>query len=58
MALVILATLAGQFFQEAMRKLKGVLFLGSLGFAIFMLSAPFWNANDKWIPKSQKWLNK
>ena len=46
---LVLATLAGTILSRGNeQKLKGVLFLGSLGFAIFMLSAPFWNADDKY----------
>ncbi|WP_342599699.1 hypothetical protein MHB48_00760 [Psychrobacillus sp. FSL H8-0483] len=45
----VFATFAGTFFSKGKeQKTKGLLFLGSLGVAIFMLSAPVWNADEKY----------
>lgn len=45
---LVLATLAGMVLSKgAEQKAKGVLFLGSLVVAIYMLFAPFWNADKK-----------
>ncbi|WP_391206378.1 hypothetical protein [Psychrobacillus sp. L4] len=46
---LVLATFAGTSLARGKeQKAKGVLFLGSLAVAIFMLSAPVWNANEKY----------
>ena len=46
---LVIVTLAGTILSTGKeQKVKGVLFLGSLGLAIFMLSAPVWNANEKY----------
>lgn len=46
---LVIATLVGTIFSRGKeQKAKGIVFLGSLGLAIFMLTAPFWNANEKY----------
>ena len=46
--LLVLATLAGTILSKgAEQKAKGLLFLGSLVLSIYMLSAPIWNADEK-----------
>ncbi|WP_313894276.1 hypothetical protein [Psychrobacillus sp.] len=46
---LVVATLVGTVFSKGTeQKAKGILFLGSLVVAIFMLSAPVWNANEKY----------
>ncbi|WP_419960594.1 hypothetical protein [Psychrobacillus sp. BM2] len=46
--LLVIATLAGMILSKGKeQKLKGILFLGSLVLAIFMLTASFWNAEEK-----------
>ncbi|MFB5086692.1 hypothetical protein PGC35_05640 [Psychrobacillus sp. PGGUH221] len=45
---LVLVTLAGMLLSKGKeQKAKGLLFLGSLVVAIFMLSAPVWNADEK-----------
>ncbi|ALC88265.1 hypothetical protein AM499_15280 [Bacillus sp. FJAT-22090] len=45
---LVLVTLAGTLLSKGKeQKAKGLLFLGSLVVAIFMLSAPVWNADEK-----------
>lgn len=52
---IILLTLGGAFLASGIeRKIKGVLFLASLGVAIYVLSAPLWNANDKFTSAEMK----
>ncbi len=52
---VILLTLGGAFLASGIeRKIKGVLFLASLGVAIYVLSAPLWNANNKFTSAEMK----
>jgi len=52
---VILLTLGGAFLASGIeRKVKGVLFLASLGVAIYVLSAPLWNANNKFTSAEMK----
>ena len=47
LAAIILLTLAGALLASGIeRKIKGVLFLASLGVAVYVLSAPLWNANE------------
>ncbi|MFF2754144.1 hypothetical protein ACFVR1_10420 [Psychrobacillus sp. NPDC058041] len=47
--LLVLTTFAGTSISRGKeQKVKGVLFLGSLAVAVFMLSAPVWNANEKY----------
>ena len=47
--LLVIATLAGMILAKGKeQKLKGILFLGSLGLTVFMLTAPFWNADEKY----------
>ena len=46
---IIVLTLAGAFLSSGIeRKIKGVLFLASLVVAGYVVSAPLWNANDKY----------
>ena len=46
--LLVITTLAGMLLAKGKeQKAKGILFLGSLVIAIFMLTAPFWNADEK-----------
>ncbi|MDM5231534.1 hypothetical protein [Lysinibacillus pakistanensis] len=52
---IILLTLGGAFLASGIeRKIKGVLFLASLGVAIYVLSAPLWNATDKFTSAEMK----
>lgn len=52
---IILLTLGGASLASGIeRKIKGVLFLASLGVAIYVLSAPLWNANDKFTSAEMK----
>lgn len=52
---IILLTLGGAFLASGIeRKIKGVLFLASLGVAIYVLSAPLWNADDKFTSAEMK----
>lgn len=47
--LFMITTLFGFFLADGKERLiKGVLFLGSLMVAVYMLSAPLWNANEKY----------
>ncbi|MFB7159473.1 hypothetical protein [Lysinibacillus sp. NPDC056232] len=51
----ILLTLGGALLASGIeRKIKGVLFLASLGVAVFVLSAPLWNANEKYNSAEMK----
>ena len=46
--LLVITTLAGMILSKGNeQKAKGILFLGSLGLAVYMLTAPFWNADEK-----------
>ena len=46
---LVLATLGGTVLSKGKeQQVKGVLFLGSLVVAVFMLSAPVWNADEKY----------
>ncbi|MBK3495538.1 hypothetical protein JFL43_11875 [Viridibacillus sp. YIM B01967] len=47
-AMIILTALGAWSASGMERNLKGILFLGSLGFAVYILSAPLLNANDKY----------
>ncbi|MFE3577371.1 hypothetical protein [Lysinibacillus sp. NPDC059133] len=52
---IILLTLGGALLASGIeRKIKGVLFLASLGVAVFVLSAPLWNANEKYKSAEMK----
>ncbi len=52
---IILLTLGGAFLASGVeRKIKGLLFLVSLGVAVYVLSAPIWNANDKFKSAEMK----
>ncbi|MGE7111313.1 hypothetical protein [Lysinibacillus sp. NPDC047702] len=52
---IILLTLGGAFLASGNeRKIKGLLFLVSLGVAIYVLSAPLWNANNKFTSAEMK----
>ncbi|WP_374964061.1 hypothetical protein [Lysinibacillus sp. RS5] len=52
---IILLTLGGAFLASGIeRKIKGVLFLASLGVAVYVLSAPLWNANEKFNSAEMK----
>lgn len=52
---IILLTLGGAFLASGIeRKIKGVLFLASLVVAVFVLSAPLWNANEKFESAEMK----
>ncbi|MEK4082424.1 hypothetical protein [Psychrobacillus sp. FSL K6-1415] len=47
--LLVIATLAGMVLAKGKeQKAKGILFLGSLVLTIFMLTASFWNADEKY----------
>ncbi len=46
---LVIITFAGMFLARGIeQKVKGLLFLASLGLAIYMLSAPLWNADNKY----------
>lgn len=52
---IILLTLGGALLASGIeRKIKGVLFLASLVVAVFVLSAPLWNANEKFKSAEMK----
>lgn len=52
---IIVLTLAGAFLATGIeRKIKGVLFLASLVVAGYVLSAPLWNANEKFKSAEMK----
>ncbi|KOS61268.1 hypothetical protein FJQ98_02045 [Lysinibacillus agricola] len=52
---IILLTLGGALLASGIeRKIKGVLFLASLGVAVYVLSAPLWNANEKFKSAEMK----
>lgn len=52
---IILLTLCGAFLASGIeRKVKGVLFLASLLVGVYVLSAPLWNANDKFKSAEMK----
>jgi len=52
---IILLTLGGALLASGIeRKIKGVLFLASLVVAVFVLSAPLWNANEKFESAEMK----
>ncbi|MFJ7982054.1 hypothetical protein ACIQ1D_17400 [Lysinibacillus xylanilyticus] len=52
---IILLTLGGAVLASGIeRKIKGVLFLASLGVAVYVLSAPLWNANEKFNSAEMK----
>ncbi|MFF2797420.1 hypothetical protein [Lysinibacillus xylanilyticus] len=52
---IILLTLGGALLANGIeRKIKGVLFLASLGVAVYVLSAPLWNANEKFKSAEMK----
>ncbi|MGE8038061.1 hypothetical protein [Lysinibacillus sp. NPDC093692] len=52
---IILLTLGGALLASGTeRKIKGVLFLASLVVAVFVLSAPLWNANEKFKSAEMK----
>lgn len=52
---IILLTLSGAFLASGIeRKVKGVLFLASLFVGVYVLSAPLWNANDKFKSAEMK----
>ncbi|MEX3748141.1 MULTISPECIES: hypothetical protein [Lysinibacillus] len=52
---IILLTLGGAILASGIeRKIKGVLFLASLGVAVYVLSAPLWNANEKFNSAEMK----
>lgn len=52
---IILLTLGGAILASGIeRKIKGVLFLASLGVAVYVLSAPLWNANEKFKSAEMK----
>ncbi|MFL1994692.1 hypothetical protein VYF65_000123 [Lysinibacillus irui] len=52
---IILLSLAGALLASGIeRKIKGILFLASLGVAVYVLSAPLWNANDKFNSSEMK----
>lgn len=52
---IILLTLGGALLASGVeRKIKGVLFLASLGIAVYVLSAPLWNANEKFKSAEMK----
>lgn len=52
---IILLTLCGAFLASGIeRKIKGILFLASLVVGIYVLSAPLWNANDKFKSAEMK----
>ena len=52
---IILLTLSGAFLASGIeRKVKGVLFLASLLVGVYVLSAPLWNANDKFKSAEMK----
>lgn len=52
---IILLTLAGALLASGIeRKIKGILFLASIGVAVYVLSAPLWNANDKFNSSEMK----
>lgn len=52
---IILLTLVGALLASGIeRKIKGVLFLASLGVAVYVLSAPLWNANEKFKSSEMK----
>lgn len=52
---IILLTLGGALLASGTeRKVKGVLFLASLVVAVFVLSAPLWNANEKFKSAEMK----
>ncbi|AHN20341.1 hypothetical protein FCT18_17630 [Lysinibacillus sphaericus] len=52
---IILLTLSGAFLASGIeRKVKGGLFLASLFVGVYVLSAPLWNANDKFKSAEMK----
>ncbi|GLC88080.1 hypothetical protein [Lysinibacillus piscis] len=52
---LIVLTAVGAFLASGIeRKVKGILFLASLAVAIYVLSAPLWNANDKFKSADMK----
>ncbi|MFF2179491.1 hypothetical protein ACFVT8_24015 [Lysinibacillus sp. NPDC058147] len=52
---IILLTLGGALLASGIeRKIKGVLFLASLGVAVYVLSAPLWNSNEKFKSAEMK----
>ncbi len=52
---IILLTLGGALLASGIeRKIKGTLFLASLVVAVYVLSAPLWNANDKFKSAEMK----
>lgn len=52
---IILLTLCGAFLASGIeRKIKGALFLASLLVGVYVLSAPLWNANDKFKSAEMK----
>ncbi|KOS66420.1 membrane protein [Lysinibacillus contaminans] len=52
---IIVLTLAGAFLASGIeRKIKGILFLASLVVAGYVLSAPLWNADDKYQSAEMK----
>lgn len=52
---IILLTFLGALLASGIeRKIKGILFLASLGVAIYVLSAPLWNANEKFESSEMK----
>ncbi|MGE7623731.1 hypothetical protein ACQKMD_11880 [Viridibacillus sp. NPDC096237] len=46
-AMIVLTALGAWSASGMERNLKGILFLGSLGFGVYILTAPLFNANDK-----------